>query len=559
MAQDKQTDENNGKKPRFDFRSAVQSVTNIFHAAPRSNAPEQPRHTVAAPSQAPSHAHETVRQAAPEESRVGDVLDTAGMPKPKPSSVNFHAFDGLYGEKSENQAQDHYESEAEREFDRGYVGSANVTIRGLMREYTKKLWVRMALGAFGLLLAVFLAYQFYLRVYTGVKTETATITYYSETIDVEGVAIRDETLIGGSVSGAAVSAVKNGEKVLKGEPVINLFSSAKAAEAYERIAEIDRQIAELESMVTASEDSANAVHNIDNLLDEQMMLLSDLGGRGDMSQLDDIKGEVSYLLNKQLVAMRKVENYQDKIDALTSEKERLSAANAQAPATVNAPTSGYYIDSPDGYESLLTPSMLDTLTPAGLKQIMSRKVSVPENSAGKLMKDFTWYLACPVPAQDAKDVLAVKSVYTLLLPYSETGSLQATLMALNPDENGKTVLAIFKCTTLGSELCDLRTQPVKIQIRSFKGFNIKKDALHVRIRQKEDTDEEGNTYSYEERLPCVYIQVGHQIYPRLVDILYNNDKFVICAVNDNGDSEYLSVYDEVITEGRGLYERKIVE
>lgn len=553
MAQDEKkqsAEKKKDKKIQFNIKSAITSATDFSHKgkANKTDTPDKQR-TTAAPSQ-------TEPVVLPfEESSVGDRLDTDGMPKPKPASVNYRAYEAMYGNKDNNQ----YESKAEREFDKSYVGSADVTVRGLLHEYTQKLWVRLGLGAFVLLLVIFFIYQLYLNVYTSIKTETANITVYSETIDVEGIAIRDEQVIGGSMNGASVNAVKNGEKVLKGQPVINIFNSSKAAAAYERIGEIDKQISELESMVTASEDSANAVTNIEKLIDEQMMLLGDYTDNGDLSKLSNVKNEVSYLLNKRLVAMKKVENYQDRIDELSREKASLESAYSQQPSTVNAPSSGYYVNSLDGYENLLNTSMLEDLTADKLQSIMSQKVSVPEHSTGKLLSDFTWYLACPVPAKDAEDYLAVESVYTLLLPYSKTGSMQGTLVYLN-EGDGKTSLAVFKCTSLLSELCEMRSQPVKIQIRSYKGFNIKKSALHVRIRDVEDKDEEGNVIgSHEERYACVYTVVGSQIYAKKIDILYNGDKFVICSPNSEVGSNYLSLYDEVITEGKGLYAGKIID
>lgn len=540
------------KKFHLNIKSAITSAANTLGIGKAKEPTEgdlsdSKRSTVATPSQAKRYVPPL------DESHVGDSLDTSKMPKPKPPSVNYKAYESLYGKEDEG-----YESSAEREFEKSYVGNADITIQELLHEYTQKLWVRLALGAFLMLLVIFIIYQLYLNFYTSIKTETAGITIYSETIDVEGIAIRDELVIGGSVNGSAVNAAKNGEKVLKGQAVINIFNSGKAAAAYERIEEIDKQIYELESMVTASEDSANAVTNIEKLIDEQMILLSDDTYNNDLSNLSEIKGEISYLLNKRLVAMRKVENYQDRIDELNREKASLEAAYSQQPSTVNAPSSGYYVGSLDGYETLLDTSMLGTLTADELQSIMSRKVSVPENSTGKLIKDFTWYLACPVPAKDAEDYLAVKSVYTLILPYSKTGSMQGTLVSLN-EGDGNTWLAIFECSSLLSELCEMRSQPVKIQIRSYRGFNIKKSALHVTINEVEEKDDDGNVVNrYEERYSCVYTVVGNQLVAKKIDILYNGDKFVICSAGSENGSNYLSLYDEVVTEGKGLYAGKII-
>lgn len=442
----------------------------------------------------------------------------------------------------------------------GKVEGTNLTFAEFICEYLKKTWVRIMLAVVLVFFLMYVVYQIYLNYYSDVKTEIATISTYSETIDTQGVAVRDEIIINEKLGGTAVNAVENGEKVSKGQTIINVFGSAEAAAAYKRIAEIDKEIYELQSITTASEDSASEVDNIKKQLDEQVSSLAGNVNDGDLSKVAEIKGNMTYLMNKRLVAMRKVEGYQSRIDELNKEKQSLEASYSKAPSTINAPVSGHYVNSLDGYENLLNTSMLSELTALGLKDIMSRDVDVPENSAGKLMQDFSWYLACPVSAKDAEDYLQVNSVYTLILPYSQTGSVKGTLVYLNEGEDeDDELLAVFKCYSLLSELCTIRSQPVKIQIRSYKGFNIKKSALHVYEEIVELTDEEGNKTgeTKEVKYPCVYVMVGNQVVARRVNILYNGDKFVVCSSAQSG-SGYLTLYDEVITEGKSLYAGKII-
>ena len=486
-------------------------------------------------------------QAAYDESLVGEKLDSESLPKPPSINPDDYA-------EANFAIPDRVPTRGKR----GASPYRETTFKSVIRKYTGKLWFRVGVSVAAVFAVILLVFQIYLRVYSDVKTEVAAITDYMETIDVEGVAIRDEHPINETRGKYSVNVVTNGEKVSNGQTIINVFNSSEAAAAYERIAEIDRQIAELQGMVTASEDSANAVTNIERLLDEQVASLNAVVCRGDLSHIADIKNNLSYLLNKRLVAMRKVEDYQDRIDALESEKQSLQSAYAQSPAAIAASDSGYYVNALDGYENLLNPSMLDDLTADKLEKIMNRQVSVSANSAGKLLGDFNWYLACPVPIKQAEDYLAVNSVYTLLLPYSETGSLQATLVSLNrADENDDTFLAVFKCSSLLSELCSIRRQPVKIQIRSYRGYSVKKSALHVMIRDVDVTDDNGDKIgTREERLPCVYVVMAGQIYAKRVKVIYNNDQIAICSISS--DSNYLELYDEVITEGRDLYAGKIV-
>lgn len=489
-----------------------------------------------------------------QEIKIGETLDTSKMEPLPPTTRRTQR--NLTGNRSTHSDRQRTTSK-QPQWTKSGTKSRELTFSVLISEYTRKIWFKIIIVTFAILLAMYVVYQAYLNYYTDVKTEIAVISTYSETIDTEGISIRDESLIDGSLSSTTVSAVENGAKVSKDQTIINIFNSSQAAAAYKRIAEIDEEISELQSMATISEDSANEVNNIEKQLDEQITNLAKSVNDRNLSKISDIKGNLTYLMNKRLVAMRQVEDYQDRIESLNEEKQSLESTYSEKPSTITARSSGYYVNSLDGYENLLNTSMLSELTVSSLNNIMEQVVDVPENSAGKLIMDFTWYLACPVSAKEAEDYLAVNSVYTLILPYSETGSMQGTLAYLNKGDNDQ-YLAIFRCNSLLSELCNIRRQPVKIQIRSYTGFNIKKSALHINVTTVETKDEDGNVTGEEEvRYPCVYTIVGNQVVAKRVNILYNGDKVIICSSKENG-SNYLSLYDEVITEGKGLHAGKII-
>lgn len=531
-----------GKKNKLDFKGIAASIIS------RISADDTKTSAVSSAKEAEIHT-ESVKSG-----KVGETLNTSQMEP--------------YADAELQRAQHTSERRAKRSFEAvrrdkadkkgdGNVEVNDMTLATYFGQYAKKPWVRVMLAVMAVFLLIYIAYQVYLNFYSDIKTEVASISTYSETIDTEGIAVRDEIVIDKKVGGTAVNAVENGGKVSKDQTVINVFDSSGAAAAYTRIDEIENEIAELQSMATASEDSASEVSNIEKQLDVQINSLAQYVNEDDLSKVSEIKSNITYLMNKRLIAMRKVEDYQSRIDKLTKEKESLENSYNELPSKITAPTSGYYVNSLDGYEDLLNTSMLPELTAEKLESIMNKDVTVPENSAGKLITDFSWYLACPVSKKAAEDYLAVDSVYTLILPYSETGSIKGTLVYLNEGE-GDELLAVFKCYSLLSELCTMRSQPVKIQIRSYTGFNVKKSALHVYHEEVEITDEDGKVTGHKEiRYPCVYVIVGNQVVARKVNVVYNGDKFAICSSQNSG-SGYLALYDKVITEGKSLYVGKII-
>ena len=127
------------------------------------------------------------------------------------------------------------------------------------------------------------------------------------------VSVRDEMVLSVSQNkGYAVKAVDDGEKVSQGQPLFNVFRSEEMAAAYTRIKEIDREIDELKSMATAADGNPDTVKNIEKVVDRQMMTLNENVCRSDLHDVARLRNDITYLLNKRLIAMRKVEDYQNR-------------------------------------------------------------------------------------------------------------------------------------------------------------------------------------------------------------------------------------------------------
>lgn len=436
-------------------------------------------------------------------------------------------------------------------------------IKDVVKRQLPKKQVRITASVITAIIAGLLVYHIFQGVYVDYKTEVVTISPYLETIDVEGIAIRDEQIVSGSMSSTSVMTVKNGDKISTGETIVNIFPSESEAEAFERAAEIDAELEKLRNMIAVSENNVKTVNLINRQLDKKMVGLNKAAEQRNMGEAAKIKSEIGYLMNKQLVAMRQTEGFDARIELLEKEREELDSRFSKDPRTITSPGSGYFADSCDGYENLLNSSMTGTLTVDQLKEIMNREVKPPEKSIGKLVNSFTWYLACPVPSIDS-DYLIVGAIYTLYLPYSDNESIEAVLYRLDKQDGQDTFLAVFRCNSLASELCAVRRQPVRIVKCSYEGFAIPKSALHAGVRDvtiknphpESDFPRAHMVYVTKTTYPSVYAIVAGQIREKEVNILYGTDKAVICSPKYSG--QYLSLGDTVVIKERGLYNGKLI-
>ena len=86
----------------------------------------------------------------------------------------------------------------------------------------------------------------------------------------------------------------------------------------------------------------------------------------------------------------------------------------------------------DGYESVLTPETLETMTPSQLTAIAPQSVST---TVGKLIEGSAWYFAANISEEDAAGLM-VGSSLTLRMASGVDFDLPVKLTRISGAENG---------------------------------------------------------------------------------------------------------------------------
>ena len=89
-------------------------------------------------------------------------------------------------------------------------------------------------------------------------------------------------------------------------------------------------------------------------------------------------------------------------------------------------------------------------------------------------------------------------------------------------------------------IANLRGQDVNITANSYTGIRVSTSAVRAIDGVK-----------------GVYVKNGSVIQFKKIEVLYSNDVFTIVDASNTG-SDYLKLYDEVVVEGRNLYDGKQV-
>lgn len=232
------------------------------------------------------------------------------------------------------------------------------------------------------LLAVMLAA--YLGVYawdsfTDPFTTTLTYSYTAnDSLEADGWVVREEQLLPAQ-SGILDITRAEGEEVGRGQTVALVHQNSQALDVQAQMEELAMEIELLDYAMNQTDDVVSAARLDESIL-QSLASLRFASASGSYRQLDDdvmeLKSQVlkrSYtygegLDSSQLSALRQ---------SLIEEYRALRTQSSSVTSRITAPAAGVFSSLADGYESLLTPQSILTMTPADLDALAGSRSRPP--------------------------------------------------------------------------------------------------------------------------------------------------------------------------------------
>lgn len=403
-------------------------------------------------------------------------------------------------------------------------------------------------------LAVILYFAVYLAL--GFRNDLVTTTAYSYSVDVgtqaSALLVRQEQVL--STSGQYVDILLDeGEKVAKGGKIALIHASQDSLDSRQTIQGLEAEIQQLEYSLSTGTQTTNS-SRLDEEVLSSMVAIRSLTSTGDLSTLEDSSLHLrtmvfqrDYVYGNTQAANQIGQLIQDK----QKELDALNASLSQASQTITAPTSGYFSGEVDGFESLVTPQMLSSLTISQLSDLLSQEPAADQTALGKVVTDSTWYLAALIDQESVSGLLEGKS-YQIAFSHDYYGTISMDLERL-VSENGQT-MAIFSTDTHISDTTLLRTQTVDIISQQLEGIRIPRQAL--RVLTETVTDENGNESQVNSY--GVFTVVGTQAEWQEVKVLHSDDSFYLVEPVDETASSRLRAGDEIILNSTQVSDGMVV-
>ena len=386
---------------------------------------------------------------------------------------------------------------------------------------TRILMLLVALGV-----AAYFGYQA-LRYLDNPLTTTMAYAYtVDKVVDVSGYVVRSERILEDNTSGLLRLARAEGERVGVGGTVAAVYADQASLDRQDQIDALESRIEQLEYAQGASL-SYEAAAKLDsqiaqNLLEREMKRDYTYSGDGLDGQLESLRQELSDL--------------------------RRQSAGSVRPVT--APASGLYSAVVDGYETVLTPEVIQELTPSQLSALQPDSTAV--SRVGKLILGDNWYYAASLRTGEIREIQEAGDI-SIRFSKDVDRDLDVVIQSVGWEENGRSVV-VFQGKYDLSQLTLLRQQSAEIILSTMSGIRVPQEAL--RIVSQTVTGEDGR--ETETQITGVYCVVGVKAVFKPAEVLYNGDGFVLLRPASTIKSRILRSGEEVILTANNLYDGKVV-
>ncbi len=382
-----------------------------------------------------------------------------------------------------------------------------------------------------------LCVQIYNYSFMSLKTEYAIKATMEDSFEVDGIVCRNEYLINKENDGYFDIVLSNGAKVSKGGMIAGVYSKEEDVKAKERIRDLQAQIDEYNSAISAK----NSYTGDSSIYDQNIQgALSDYAGA--VQNQKSFEAQEALGLFKKQVLIKEIisganTDYEQIIVQLQAEIKELESSISGGMKKIYADRSGFFTTDVDGYENSLTPQSMESLSVSDFKELFSEITKNKEKPTDKLGKIVLGYFSDYyfMAQNTSMGDYEVGDVIYLRFPSVSDEKIKCEITTLA--EENDSVLVGVSCTKAHAELFSGRTATAKVITKSHSGIRVDKDCIRIVDGQN-----------------GVYVKVGSIVKFKKVNILYMGTTYALIEETKNG----VVAFDEVIVGGRDVYDGKIL-
>ena len=386
------------------------------------------------------------------------------------------------------------------------------------------------------LVSVYIIAQCFVIFRRSYKTETAIKYTLAESITLDGVVAFDSVDVAGS--GDLGYLVQDGERVTNGTVVAEVYTDDSQGLQRERLDRLERTI----TLLTKSQNSTGSdLSVLTNQTKQALYNLLDKINTAQYSGITDAEDTFLLAQNRLQVSTGQTAGFADTIAALQVEYDSIKA-QLDALQTITATTNGYFSSTAASPAIAADRQALDDADPATLQKMLADGFpAAATDRAGQITTGFSWkfYAVCDLDtAAQFDNISSVK----ISVPGKQNTPLSATVEEVTPDKDNGLAKIVLQCQTINAEVLSFGQETAQIDLKTYEGIRIDKEALHIVDGQR-----------------GVYVKYGNLQKFLKITTLYENDSYILIPENGKiGTDNEVRLYDEIIVQGTNLQDGKLL-
>ena len=359
-----------------------------------------------------------------------------------------------------------------------------------------------------------------------------------------GYISREETVVKGENYKNGMSQIKTeGERVAKDEAIFRYYSSGEES-LTKKIEELDSKIDE----AIESEDNnifSGDIRNLEKQIEEKIESLVQVN---DLQAIKETKKDISNSITKKAKIAGELSPFGSYLKKLIDERSGYENELNLGAEYLKAPISGVVSYKVDGYEEILTPNNLSSLSKDFLSKIDTRtgQVVADNGESGKIINNFKCYIACVLNSEQAKNVQVGDKIKIRLPNNAET-----TTNVIQVTQEDGDIIIVLELAEQVQELVSYRKISFDIIWWSYSGKKVPNTAIGGEIKGNKEI-------SY-----VVRTRAGYQD-KILIKIDKQNEKYSIVENYTNAELQELgytldelkgrktlTLYDEILKNPTG--------
>ena len=403
------------------------------------------------------------------------------------------------------------------------------------RTAAKKIFHVVGLLALALV-SVYIIVQCFVIFRRSYKTETAIKYTLAESITLDGVVAFDSVDVAGS--GDLGYLVQDGERVTNGTTVAEVYTDDSQGLQRERLDRLERTI----TLLTKSQNSTGSdLSVLTNQTKQALYNLLDKINTAQYSGITDAEDTFLLAQNRLQVSTGQTAGFADTIAALQVEYDSIKA-QLDALQTITATTNGYFSSTAASPAIAADRQALDDADPATLQKMLADGFpAAATDRAGQITTGFSWkfYAVCDLDTAARFDNI---SSVKISVPGKQNTPLSATVEEVAPDKDNGLAKIVLQCQTINAEVLSFGQETAQIDLKTYEGIRIDKEALHIVDGQR-----------------GVYVKYGNLQRFLKIATLYENDSYSLIPENGKiGTDNEVRLYDEIIVQGTNLQDGKLL-